>query len=450
MTLRNRNLSQLFSTVWQPWLICTLGMLFYCYNYFLRVSPSVMQNDLMQNLHITAYQFGMLASFYYCAYTPMQVPVGMIYDRFGARFVQFFAVMIAVIGVAVFISADNMFNASCGRFLIGLGTAFAYIGVLKLASIWLPANRFATVAGLTTAFGMISAIISDKYLTRFVQTIGYKNSLHIALFIGVGLAATILFLMRSRPKRAAGSLAPPAPMTFKQLLSALRIVLMNPQIWLIGFIGCLFYLPATVFLDLWGIPYLKAVYQLTPEQAASAVSCTFVGWIISGPSIGAISDKIKQRRLPLIISAFMSTIFLSLIFYIPGFSLYTLYVLFFFVGIFCGAHPLCFALGKENSPNRFSGTAVAVVNTLIMLGGWIFQPLVGKLLDQHAADVVVQNGIRIYSASDYNYALTLIPMGLILSIVLCFFLKETHCESRVIESKPVDTISGEFALEAEV
>lgn len=449
MASNNRSSARNFIQSWQPWLICTMGMLFYCYNYFLRVSPSVMQNDLMQNLHINASQFGMLASFYYCAYTPMQVPVGMIYDRFGARLVQFFAVLIAVSGVAVFIAADTLFAASAGRFLIGLGTAFAYIGVLKLASIWLPPNRFATIAGLTTAFGMISAIISDKYLTSFVQSMGYKNALHVALIIGVTLSAVILFFMRSTPKNPAHAHQPKAaPMAFKQLLHALRIVLTNPQMWLIGFIGCLFYLPASVFLDLWGIPYLEAVYQLTPEQAASAVSCTFVGWIISGPSIGAISDKIKQRRLPLIISAFMSTIFLSLIFYIPGLSLYTLYVLFFFVGIFCGAHPLCFALGKENCPNQISGTAVAVVNTLIMLGGWVFQPVVGKLLDQHSANIVIQNGVRIYSASDYNYALTVIPVGLILTIALSFFLKETNCASVVEEKKSAQVIRGELALEA--
>lgn len=446
----NQNVPTPFSRLFHPWIICSIGMLFYCYNYFLRVSPSVMQNDLMQGLHINAYQFGTLAAFYYYAYTPMQVPVGMLYDRFGARSVQFFACLTAIIGVSIFISADTLWTASCGRFLIGLGTAFAYIGVLKLASIWLPTNRFATVAGLTTAFGMISAIIADNYLTKFVEVVGYKNALHIAFLIGIGLSAIILLFMRSHPKKPmAHQQSKPLPMTFSQLLNALRIVLSNPQMWLIGIIGCLFYLPASVFLDLWGIPYLKAVYQLTAEQAASAVSWTFIGWIIAGPSIGALSDKIKRRRAPLIVSAFMSTICLSLIFYMPGISLHVLYVLFFFVGIFCGAHPLCFALGKENSPNQISGTAVAVTNTLIMLGGMVFQPAVGKLLDKHAVTVVMQNGIPIYTASDYNYALTVIPMGLILAIVLSFFLKETYCQTSPARELDSETATPKFTLATE-
>lgn len=450
MTAKNIKTNNIFSLIVQPWVICSIGMLFYCYNYFLRVSPSVMQNELMHGLHINAYEFGTLAAFYYYAYTPMQVPVGMLYDRFGARLIQFFAVIIVMLGVGTFISADNFWTACAGRFLIGLGTAFAYIGVLKLASIWLPPNRFATVAGLTTAFGMVSAIFSDKVLTRFVETVGYQSALQTALIIGVGLCMLILFCMRSRPnvELAHQTNLKHTPMSMAQLFKSLRVILTNPQMWLIGLIGCLFYLPASVFLDLWGIPYLKSAYQLSPEDAATAVSWVFVGWIISGPSVGALSDKIKRRRLPLLISAIMSSILLSIVFYIPQLSLTTLHILFFFIGISCGAHPLCFALGKENSPLQFSGTAVAVTNSLIMLGGMIFQPVVGKLLDNHALNITMENGIPLYSASDYTYALSVVPIGLIISVFLIFFLKETYCESRIPSEKP-SRVTGKLVLEPE-
>jgi MFS family permease len=355
----------------------------------------------------------------------------MIYDRFGAKLVLFFACLIAVTGLSVFIGAENLQMASAGRFLVGFGTAFAYIGVLKLASLWLPSNRFATVAGLTTAFGMASAIFSDLYLTKFVQLLGYKNALYTALTVGIVLSVFILIFMRNKPS---AELSQPGtthkPMTFHQLVSALGVILSNPQMWLIGLIGCLFYLPASVFLDLWGIPFLKTVYQFTPETAASVVSMTFVGWIIAGPSIGALSDKIKRRRSPLLVCAVMAAILLSAVFYIPNLSITSLYVVFFFIGIFCGAHPLCFALGKENNANAISGTAVAITNTLIMLGGAVFQPVVGKLLDWHTSGATSPDGVLIYTASDYTYALSVVPIGLFIAIVLTFFLKETYCESR--------------------
>jgi MFS family permease len=414
-----------FDKTFLPWIICSIGMLFYCFNYFIRVSPSVMQNDLMQELHITADQFGDLLFFYYIPYTLMQIPVGMIYDRFGARIVLFIACLIATVGVGVFIAADNFVVASIGRFLIGFGTAFAYIGVLKLASLWLAPNRFATVAGLTTAFGMASAIFSDLYLTQLVQLFGYKNALHTAFLVGFALSLFILVFMRNKAvERPVSQLS-----SWSRLKTSLRITLMNPQMWLIGIIGCLFYLPASVFLDAWGIPYLKAVYQLTPEQAASVVIMTFVGWMIAGPTIGALSDKIKRRRSPLLISAVMAAILFDIVFYVPGISLMGLYVIFFLIGIFCGAHPLCFALGKENSPNAIAGTAVAVTNTLIMAGGVIFHPIVGKLLVWHASSASLLSSTPVYNAMDYTYALSVVPLGLVLAIFLTFFIKETYCES---------------------
>jgi MFS family permease len=430
MLANNRSRISFFDKSVLPWLICSIGMLFYCYNYFLRVSPSVMKNDLMQGLHISASQFGILAALYYWAYTPMQIPIGMIYDRFGARIVLFFACLISVLGLSIFIGANSYGMACLGRFMIGFGVAFSYIGVLKLASLWLPPNRFATVAGLTTAFGMVSAIFSDLYLTKFVQLLGYKNALYTALSVGVTLSVFILIFMRNKPRF---ELSPPntvhKPMSFQQLLNSVKHILSKPQMWLIGLIGCLFYLPASVFLDLWGIPFLKTVYQFSPETAASVVSMTFVGWIIAGPSIGALSDKIKRRRSPLLVCAVMAALLLSIVFYIPNLSLNTLYVMFFFIGIFCGAHPLCFALGKENNSNAISGTAVAITNTLIMIGGAIFQPVVGKLLDWHTSGALTPDGVLIYTGADYIYALSVVPVGLIIAIGLTFFLKETYCES---------------------
>jgi len=435
MTTSHRHKANLFGTLIQPWFICIIGMFFYCYNYFLRVSPSTMQADLTQTFHITATQFGTLAAFYYYAYTPMQLPAGMIYDKFGPKFVLFLACLIAVLGLSIFISADSYAMAGGGRFLIGLGTAFAYIGVLKLASLWLPPTRFATVAGLTTALGMTCGALSQKYLTKVVEVIGYKHALHSALFVGMALSIAILFIVKSRPKQKtlmADEMQ--APMNFRQLFSATRIIFTNPQMWLIGTIGCLLYLPATVFLDLWGIPFLKSVYQLNSDQAVNISSITFLGWIIGGPVIGMLSDRIKRRRMPLILTGGTAAILLCVVFYVPGLTLTELHILFFIAGFCCGAHPLCFALGKENNPIAISGTAVAVTNMLIMAGGAIFQPVVGKLLDLHTKSPVGLNGIPTYAPGDYTFALSIIPLGVALAIVLSSFLKETYCESQAKEA----------------
>lgn len=435
MMAQNRAMTFSFFRSAYPWLIVCCGMLFYCYNYFLRVSPSVMQSELTQSFHITATQFGTLAGLYYWAYTPMQLPAGMIYDKFGVRFVLCAASLMAVIGLSIFIAANNYGMAGFGRFMIGLGSAFAYIGTLKLASLWLPANRFATVAGLTTAIGMTSGALSQKYLIKIVQLIGYQEALRTALITGIILSLILIVLVRNRPKNPVNAdNEMQTPINMGQLMAALRLIVVNPQMWLIGIIGCLLYLPSSVFLDLWGIPYLKTVYQLTSEQAVAISSFTFYGWILSGPIIGVISDKIKRRRMPLTITGFFAALLLCVVFYVPGLNVSGLYIIFFMIGFCCGAHPLCFALGKESNPIQISGTAVAVTNMLIMMGGAVFQPVVGKLLDLHATGAIGANGLPSYTSSDYTFALSVIPIGVSLGILLSVFLKETYCESQATEA----------------
>jgi len=408
-----------------------------------------MQNELTQAFHMTATQFGTLAGFYYWAYTPMQIPAGMIYDKFGVRFVLSLACLVAVMGLGIFVAADNYMMAGAGRFLIGLGTAFAYIGTLKLASIWLPPNRFATVAGLATAIGMASGALSQTYLTKVVEMIGYKESLRSAIIVGIVLSIVLFMIVRNRPKNSSDNSANEmqAPINMKQLMNALYVIFTNKQMWLIGIIGCLLYLPSSVFLDLWGIPYLKAVYQLTAEQAVTISSYTFYGWIISGPIIGAFSDRVKRRRMPLTCTGFFAALLLCVVFYVPGLTLSGLYVTFFMIGFCCGAHPLCFALGKESNPIQISGTAVAVTNMLIMAGGAIFQPVVGKLLDFHTNSALDVNGVPLYSSSDYTFALSIIPIGVALGIFLSIFLKETYCEQATGDSERIFRTDARLATE---
>ena len=182
------------------WFVVTVGGLFYCYAYFLRVSPSDMMANLLHHFNINATMFGNLAAFYYYSYTPMQLPVGVIIDRYGARLILFAACLIATLGVFLFTIANNFYFAAAGRFLVGFGSAFAYISVLKLAAIWLPPNRFATVAGGTTAIGIAAAIFSDLYLGEFVQRIGYQHALLSSIIGGVVLSVIIFLFVRNRPK----------------------------------------------------------------------------------------------------------------------------------------------------------------------------------------------------------------------------------------------------------
>ncbi len=132
------------------WLIIGLAMLFYLYDFFLQVSPGVMVQQLMKSFNLEAFQLGNLSAFYFYIYTIIQVPVGVLYDRFGVRWLMIGAVAVSTIGSFLFGLSMHIGLAQFSRFLMGLGSSFAFVGVLKIAATYLPANRIAIVTGITT------------------------------------------------------------------------------------------------------------------------------------------------------------------------------------------------------------------------------------------------------------------------------------------------------------
>lgn len=409
------------------WAIFVTGILYYCYAYLLRVYPGIMENDLLMHFHITAGTFGNLAAFYYYAYAPMQLPVGLTVDRFGARRTLILACFISVIGLTIFAYSSYLPLAEFGRFLIGFGSAFAYVTVLKLATLWLPKNYFATATGVATGSGMLSAVFTEIYLTRLVQTFGYAVALCFCILIGIVLLFLIISLIRDKSpshNTTYNHNSGESVFSFNQLGHYIWLLAKNPQMWLIGIIGAMMYLPASVFLDVWGPAYLKAVYHLTPKQAGLGVSMTLCGWIFASPIVGMLSDKFGTRKIPLIFSTFSASLVAAIIFYIPNISTILLYMLLFILGLLCASHPLCFTLSKENNSSKIAGTSIAFANCLIMSGGVVFQPVVGKLLDYGWTGTFI-HGIRSYTIGDYTFALSIIPLGLFCAGLLTLVLKET-------------------------
>ncbi|MBA2654591.1 MAG: MFS transporter [Gammaproteobacteria bacterium] len=409
------------------WVICSLGAVFYCYEYLLRIQPSVIVNELMRQFHISSLdKFSAIISLYYLAYTPMQAVVGVMTDLYGPRFILTFAVFMCTLGSFFFGIADNVFLASIGRFLVGFGSAFAFVSALKLASIWLPLNRFALFAGLVTALGMMGGMAGDIGLTHLVTSVGWKQTLYGSTFLGVILLPILWFAIRDK-KSSLSTPRSESKASYKETLAGLYRILSNPQVWIAGFIGCILYMSLSVFAELWGIPFLKTVYHLDAQQAAFTNSMVFFGWLVGAPLTGWISDKMQKRRLPLLLGCLFSALAITWVIYIPT-SLILAQILLFLFGVFSSIEVVCFAVGRETSPRNVSGAAVSFVNLLVMFGGLAFQPLVGKILDIYWKGLI-SDDLRVYTPEGFRLALTVIPVAIIIGMVLCFILRESFDKS---------------------
>jgi MFS family permease len=180
------------------WLFCGLGAIFYSYEYLLRIAPSVMEHSLRTHFNLSASGFGTLSSIYYLAYVPMQLPVGVLLDRYGPKRLLTMACLVCVIGTYMFTGTTLFWVAATGRFLVGFGSAFAFVGVLKLATLWLPENRLAMISGMTSALGPIGAMIGDNFLEHFIVKFGWIPTLNSTAIFGILLTFVLYFGIQDR------------------------------------------------------------------------------------------------------------------------------------------------------------------------------------------------------------------------------------------------------------
>ncbi|MCX7117453.1 MAG: MFS transporter [Legionellales bacterium] len=400
-------------------LICTIGALFYCYEFVLRILPGALQSELSAAFgHISATSFGQLSAFYYFAYSPMQMPVGMLMDRFGPRRLLTFACLCCAIGSFMFSVSSSLMIAGGGRFLVGFGSSFAFVGVLSLALQWLPPRFFTLVAGLITTLGMLGLVYGEVKVTEMVVTMGLPHVLSMMVYIGILLTVLIFLMVRDGP---GGHHTKSQALT--DFFQNVAKVLLSRQVWMIGFVGACLYTSLSVFGELWGKTYLEHAHHLTKVEAAKTISCLFLGWAVGAPIAGYFSDLTKRRLMPLVVGAALALVCICIILYYPGLSYTSLNILLFLYGLFSGTELIVFIMAKENSGAQLSGTVFAATNMIVTIGGVIFQPLVGKLLDVFGSGVLV-NGEHVYSVGDYQIALSLLPICLCLVLVSPFFLKD--------------------------
>ena len=404
----------------RPWLIWVLGATFFLSEYFARVSPSVMLPDLMHTFDTNALALGTLSACFYLAYIPMQLPVGMLVDRFGPHLLLTIMALLCGLACLLFGASYNLFLAQLSRFLMGFSASFAFVGTLKLALMWFPSNRFGLLAGLTQALGMLGAVIGEAPTAILVNHAGWR----ITMFIMSGTIILLGILI--------GLIVRDKPLTVTQkpigLLKGLFIVMKNSQTWLNGFYVGLLYAPSAAFAELWGVNFLTQSYHLSRPLAGAAIGTIFIGWTIGGPITGWLSDRIGRRKPMLLLSSLFGIIFMSSVIFIPNLPITTIFILLFCYGLTNTGVAISYAVASEiNAPN-ISGTSIAFANMASVLIGACFQPIIGWLLDLFQYNTT-HNGVHMFTATEYRWALLALPICSLLSFIFAFTLKETFCRN---------------------
>jgi sugar phosphate permease len=401
------------------WFIWVLGASFFFFEYIVRVSPGVLVHDLIQAFNINAYQIGLLSSAFSLSYISMQIPVGTLVDKYSVRLLVGFMALLCAACTVLFATTTTFHLAVFARFLIGITGAFAFVGALKIATLFFSPKHFGLLAGMTQALGMLGASAGIGPLSAVVQAMGWRSTL-LSLGGLIGLLSVLIFLLVKDKPMTSGVSSPR-----HSILDGLVIVFKNPHTWVNVLIIGLLYAPTMVFGELWGPLYINRVYHLTSIEAASVVSVIFIGWAIGSPLFGWISDRIQRRKPIIIASVGFSLLFISILLYCPNLPLSWLFVMAFLYGFSNVGVSTCYAVACELTPNQYAGTALGFTNMASILLGALFQPLVGWLLDKHWSGQWV-DGVRYYSAGDLQSAMVALPICLVFCLILCLFLKESY------------------------
>lgn len=405
------------------YIIFLLAASFYLYEFVLQVAPSVMADSMMKTFHVGAAGFGIVSAFYFYAYAPMQLPAGLLFDRYGPRKLMTFALVLCAVGSFFFASTDSLLTAALGRFLIGIGSAFSFIGVLVLVSRWFPPQQFALLAGIAQLMSSVGAMFGEVPLAALIDLTGWRAASFILAFIGLCLALLLWTVIRDFPGQTTQV---PSKRQFKDEWRRLVTVCSRSYTWITGAYACTIWTPIAVFAALWGVPYLQQKYQTSVLVASSLCSMIWLGIGIGSPLFGWFSDRIESRRIALLASAVLGLFATIFLLYIPGISAGWMYVILFILGLGASGQTVSFAVVKDNNPSELVGTASGFNNLSVLIGGAVFQPLVGLFL-QHYAGTQPGLAVPVYTLSSYNIALSVMPCCYFLSILLVvFLLRESH------------------------
>ncbi len=414
------------------WLIFWIMAIAYVIVYFHRLSTAVVAVDLQQAFGATGGFIGLLASAYFYPYALMQFPAGLLSDSLGPRKTVTGFLLLAAVGSVLFGLAPNKEFAVFARVLVGLGVSMVFIPTMKLLANWFRGHEFAIMTAIVNVMGGFGALTAAGPLAAMTGWVGWRVSFEIIGVATFFMAIMVWIFVRNRPEDLGwppiSQLDLPAQSAQKRSETikpwqGAKIVLSEPHFWPIAiwfFFTCgLFF----SFGGLWAGPYFINVYGLSKSETGSILNMIAVGLIIGSPFYSLLSDKVfKSRKTVLLLSSLGLALIVGFLNFFPdGLPHYALFFLMLFFSITSSAIVVIgFTTTKELFPIQIAGTSVGAVNLFPFLGGAIFQPFIGWILDMYPR--TASGG---YPLEAFNSAFFVMLIASIICVITTLFMKDT-------------------------
>ncbi len=412
------------------WLVWGLAAALYLIAFYQRVAPAVITNELASEFALTAAALGNLSAFYFFGYVAVQIPTGLLADRWGPRRVLAAGGVLTALGTLIFALAPSAAVASLGRLAIGAAAGVAFVSMLKLASHWMPPRQFAFASGFALLVGTLGATLAGAPLRAAVDAFGWRSVMMASAAFTALVAIAIWIVVRDDPSERGHESYFPEEERERDLASVaahLREVLRYRNTLVsLAVPGATTGIVIT-FAGLWGVPYLVSRHGFSAREAAMTTSAMLIAWAVGGLAFGELSQRIRLRRAPMMAGLAALLVLWSVVVFVPGIEGAALVALLLVLAFIGGTVVLVFAFAKESVPRHLGGTVSGIANMGMMMGGMVMQPGVGFMLDRHWAGVMA-GGARVYDDAAFRWGFSMMLVWGVVGLVILAFARETRCK----------------------
>jgi MFS family permease len=408
----------------KAFVICWLATLFYFFDYFVQVTPSVISASLSQQFHLTTKaSFGLLGFIFLLPYCLLQLPAGIALQRYGTRRCLSLAAFFSAGALWIFAHTHSWALALASRAMLGACAAFSFISAVNLVSQWVPKRYFASVTGMIQISASLGSIIGLGPIVFAVKHWHWQTV--IASMGMVSLCLALLFLVFIRDKNFKDRRL--QPLHFKDTLSYLN---QNRSLFFIFMVGFIAWIPISSIGALWGVPYLNAL-GLPTGEGAHCVSFLWIGLGLGSVFMGCLSERLGSRRLPTLL-CFVFCIMGSLVLiearYCP---VWLVAIALFFIGVSAGNQALSFAWLKDRCPPHLFTSFSGLNNMAAILGGAFAQLSLGIGLTQLKSLGYTGHEGLIHS---YQLIFLMIPISSAVGFFIALFQLNQPVPSVILES----------------
>lgn len=406
--------------------VWSLAILFFFYEFFLRIFLGTIANEVRESLDLTIRQFSIVAAAYYVTYGLMQIPVGILTEKIGTRIILSSAAFICTVGVFFLALATSFYTALIGRLLIGFGSSFAFVALLILALNWFPKKYFGFLCGISLFLGAVGPMLAGAPLAYVNQLLDGNWRLILNYIGGFGIALTLFLIlfMRNKPKLERQEIIFITP--HEPLRRKLYELIKNRQAWYTVLCSSFLYCPLPILAAYFGTSYLQT-RGFDKTSSAFIISMIWVGYAAGNPLIGKFSDRLKRRTPFLSFFSFLGVFISVYLLYFSPDSHSVLIGGFFILGLASSSQGLAFALIVEHTPQKLNSAALGFNNAGGMLFAAIFPSIAGSIIQA----VMRTGGREVISKADYVAGLSLIPFLYGFAGILALLLiKETFCRQQ--------------------